>query len=110
MTIKVTEEAVKQIGIAAEQSGAAGLPLRVATVRTPEGGLDYRMGFDDEGVKEGDSQDSAGNVIVVVSADEQPLLEGTTLDYVEIEQGQFHFIFDNPNDPSHSKKKKPDNE
>lgn len=106
MTIIVTEEAQRQIEVAASQSGATGLPLRIATARTPDGGLDYRMGFDDEGVKEGDSQDQVGQVMIVVSPDEQPLLEGTTLDYVEIESGQFHFIFDNPNDPSHAKKKK----
>lgn len=105
MTINVTQDAIKQIEIAAEQSGATGLPLRVATTRTPEGGLDYRMGFDDEGIKDGDSQGNAGNITVIVSADEQPLLEGTVLDYVEIEQGQFHFIFSNPNDPGHSGKK-----
>ncbi len=105
MTIKVSEEAAKQIEAAATQSGATDLPLRIATARTPEGGLDYKMGFDEEGVQEGDSQDQAGSVVVIVSADDQPLLEGTTLDYVEIEQGQFHFIFDNPNDPSHTKKK-----
>ncbi len=104
MTINVTQDAIRQIEIAAEQSDATGLPLRIATTHTPEGGLDYRMGFDDEGVKDGDSQDYAGNIMVIVSADEQPLLEGTILDYVEIEQGQFHFIFDNPNDPSHSRK------
>ncbi len=104
MIINITQNAIRQIEIAAEQSGATGLPLRIATVRTPEGGLDYRMGFDDNGIKSGDSQDSAGSVIVVVAADDQPLLEGTVLDYVEIEQGQFHFIFDNPNDPGHSRK------
>ncbi len=104
MIIHVTEDAIKQIEIAAGQSGTTGLPLRIATARTPEGGLDYRMGFDDEGVQAGDSQDCAGSVIVVVAADDQPLLEGTVLDYVEIEKGQFHFIFDNPNDPSHSGK------
>ncbi len=106
MTINVTEEAQKQIELAASQSGASGLPLRIATARTPDGGLDYRMGFDDEGVKHDDSQDQAGEVIIVVAADDQPLLEGTTLDFVEIESGEFHFIFDNPNDPSHAKKKK----
>ena len=105
MIINVTENAIRQIEIAAKQSGATDLPLRIATVRTPEGGLDYRMGFDDKGIKAGDSRDAAGNITVVVSADEQTLLEGTILDYVEIEQGRFHFIFDNPNDPSHSRKK-----
>lgn len=104
MTITVTQDAQRQIAIAASQSGAGDLPLRIATVRTPDGGLDYRMGFDDAGIQEGDSQDQAGDVTVVVSAEDQPLLDGTVLDFVEIEAGEFHFIFDNPNDPSHSRK------
>jgi len=106
MIIKVTESAQAQIEAAARDSGADGLPLRIATVRTPDGGLDYKMGFDDDGIKDDDSQDTAGSVVVVVAPDEQALLEGTTLDYVEIEEGQHHFIFDNPNDPGHAKKKK----
>lgn len=105
MVIEVTESARIMIETAAKESAAIGLPLRIAAVRTPEGGLDYRMGFDEEGIKDGDSQDAAGTVTVVVSAEDQPLLEGTRLDYVEIEQGDHRFIFDNPNDPSHSKKK-----
>jgi len=105
MTINITENARKQIESAAKASGAVDLPLRIATLRTPDGGLDYKMGFDDDGIKDGDSKDQAGSVVVVVSPEDQPILEGTTLDYVEIEQGQFHFIFDNPNDPAHAKKK-----
>jgi iron-sulfur cluster assembly protein len=105
MVIEVTESARIMIETAAKESSAIGLPLRIAAVRTPEGGLDYRMGFDEEGIKDGDSQDAAGTVTVVVSEEDQPLLEGTRLDYVEIEQGDHRFIFDNPNDPSHSKKK-----
>lgn len=104
--IKVSEAARAQVEIAARDSGAEGLPLRIAAVRTPEGGIDYRMGFDDDGIREDDAQVTVGNIIVVVSAEDQPVLEGTTLDYVEIEKDKFHFIFDNPNDPSHTKPKK----
>lgn len=105
MVIEVSNSARIMVETAAKESNAVGLPLRIAAVRTPEGGLDYKMGFDDEGVKEGDSQDQAGTVTIVVAADDQPILEGTVLDYVEIEDGDHRFIFDNPNDPSHAKKK-----
>ena len=105
MVIEVTDAARIMVETAAKNSEAMGLPLRIAAVRTPEGGLDYKMGFDDEGVKDGDSQDVAGSVTIVVSAEDQPILDGTKLDYVEIEDGDHRFIFDNPNDPSHSKKK-----
>jgi len=30
-----------------------------------------------------------------------PLLDQATMDYVEIEPGQFHFIFLNPKDPNY---------
>ena len=67
MVIEVTEAARIMVETAAKESNAVGLPLRIAAVRTPEGGLDYRMGFDEEGVKDGDSQDAAGTVMIVVS-------------------------------------------
>ena len=105
MIIEVTDAARIMLEAAAKESDARDLPLRIAAIRTADGGLDYKMGFDDEGVKDGDSQDAAGSVTVVVAAEDQPLLEGTKLDYVEIEEGDHRFIFDNPNDPSHAKKK-----
>ena len=105
MIIEATEAARIMLETAAKESDAKGLPLRIAAVRTSDGGLDYKMGFDDDGVKDGDSQDVAGSVTIVVAAEDHPILEGTKLDYVEIEQGDHRFIFDNPNDPSHTKKK-----
>ena len=105
MTIHITPSAQKQIVVAAEQSQAHGLPLRIAIARTSDGTVDYRMGFDDAGIKEADNQYQVGDIMVVVSAEDKPLLEGIQLDYVEFEPGQFHFIFYNPNDPSHSKAK-----
>jgi iron-sulfur cluster assembly protein len=105
MVIEATDAARIMLERAAKESDAIGLPLRVAAVRIPDGGLDYKMGFDDEGIKDGDSQDAAGSVTIIVAAEDHPILEGTKLDYVEIEQGDHRFIFDNPNDPSHAKKK-----
>lgn len=104
MVIEVTDAAKIMIETAAKESGAEGLPLRIAAVRTPEGGLDYKMGFDDEGIREGDSQDVSGAVTIVVAAEDHVILEGVQLDYVEIEPGDHRFIFYNPNDPSHTKK------
>ena len=105
MIIEATDAARIMLETAAKESNAKGIPLRIAAVRTPDGGLDYKMGFDDDGIKEGDSQDAAGSVTIVVAAEDHPLLDGTKLDYVEIEAGDHRFIFDNPNDPSHAKKK-----
>ena len=105
MVIEATDAARIMLETAAKESDAIGLPLRIAAVRVPDGGLDYKMCFDDEGIKDGDSQDAAGSVTIIVAAEDHPILEGTKLDYVEIEQGDHRFIFDNPNDPSHAKKK-----
>ena len=105
MVIEATDAARIMLETAAKESDAIGLPLRIAAVRVPDGGLDYKMGFDDEGIKDGDSQDAAGSVTIIVAAEDHPILEGTKLDYVEIEQGDHRFIFDNPNDPSHAKNK-----
>lgn len=105
MVIEATDAARIMLERAAKESDAIGLPLRIAAVRVPDGGLDYKMGFDDEGIKDGDSQDAAGSVTIIVAAEDHPILDGTKLDYVEIEQGDHRFIFDNPNDPSHAKKK-----
>ncbi len=36
-----------------------------------------------------------------MAPEQVPLLDQATMDYVEIEPGQFHFIFLNPKDPSY---------
>ena len=38
----------------------------------------------------------------MISETSRPLLEGTTIDYVELEPGEFQFIFMNPNDANYS--------
>jgi len=97
MMFTVTLEAQKQIRIAAEQSGAAKLPLRLAAKRNPDGSFDYGMGFDE--VDDDDLSYRFGEIEVVFDAQYGPMLHGATLDYVEIEPGQYSFIVLNPNDP-----------
>ncbi|TNG00687.1 MAG: iron-sulfur cluster assembly accessory protein [Gammaproteobacteria bacterium] len=101
MTIEVTENAQAQIVSAMKQSNAEGMALRIAAQRKEDGGLDYQMGFDDD-LKDSDIQSKSGDVTIVVAEEDEELLRGTVLDYVEIEAGKFHFIFSNPNDPSHT--------
>ena len=57
------------------------------------------MGFDD--AAEGDTKVAASGVTLLVSPGSVELLTGATLDYVEINPGEWRFIFSNPNDPSH---------
>ena len=95
----VTRAAAKQIRRSAAGGDTEELALRVAASRTGDGGIDYRMGFDDVGVD--DTLIGTSGVDVVIAAADKALLNGTVLDYVEIEPGDRRFIFLNPNDPHH---------
>ena len=97
--ITVTRNAAKQIRRSAASSDTEELALRIAASRANDGGIDYRMGFDDVGVD--DTLLSTNGVDVVIASADKPLLNGTVLDYVEIEPGDHRFIFLNPNDPHH---------
>jgi iron-sulfur cluster assembly protein len=94
--ITVTNDAARQIRIAATQSGADELGLRIAVRRDEQGALHYAMGFDE--ARGDDIVVPSEGVALVVSPAHRELLEGMTLDYVELEAGDFRFIFVNPND------------
>ena len=96
--ITVTPEAAKQILAAANQGGMEGLSLRLAARPTLQGPLEYGMGFDD--ANEEDLTFSCEGVAVVFEPQYGPLLNGTVIDFVEIEPGLFNFIFMYPNDPA----------
>jgi iron-sulfur cluster assembly protein len=96
--ITITKRAAEQILLAAEQSNLQGLALRLAPFRKEDGSIEYnKMGFDE--IKEGDVLISSEGVDIVFDPVYKELLNGATLDFVEIEPGQFNFIFLNPNDP-----------
>ncbi len=54
------------------------------------------MGFDN--ARKGDLALDAEGIELVVAEENADLLDGMTLDYVELEPGDFRFIFINPND------------
>ena len=93
----LTRAAAKQIRSAAASGDMEELALRVAATRTGDGGIDYRMGFDEIGA--GDKVFSTNGIDVVIAAGDQALLDAAVLDYVEIEAGDRRFIFLNPGDP-----------
>ena len=97
--ITVTPQAAEQIARSAQQAGAAGACLRLAARLDDKGVLEYGMGFDDKA--DGDTQVAANGLTLLVSPGSVELLTGATLDYVEINPGEWRFIFINPNDPSH---------
>jgi iron-sulfur cluster assembly protein len=96
---KLTTAAAMQVLVAAKQGGTEGLSLRLAAQRKPDGSIDYRMGFDD--VTDDDIRMNCSGVDVVMAPEQVPLLDQATMDYVEMEPGQFRFIFLNPKDPSY---------
>ena len=97
---KVTASAADQVHQAARQGGTEGLSLRLAAQQNPDGSIDYRMGFDD--ATEDDIRMNCDGVDVVMAPEYVPLLDDATMDFVEIEPGQFHFIFINPKDANYS--------
>lgn len=98
--IRVTPAAAKQIQHAAEQSNAKGMCLRIAVTLGENNGFEYGMGFDE---RKDDDVHLVSEGIEIVYADKQKdVLMGALLDYVELNPGEFHFIFTNPNDPAHA--------
>ena len=98
--ISVTPSAAQQIRIAATQSEADEMGLRIAARRDADGSISYVMGFDE--ARNDDLVVPAEGVALVVSPAHRDLLDGMTIDYVEFEVGDFRFIFINPNDASNA--------
>ncbi|MCW8918859.1 MAG: iron-sulfur cluster assembly accessory protein [Gammaproteobacteria bacterium] len=94
--ITLTPAAIAQVHTAAKAHDVTEPVLRLAARMNPDGSMHYGMGFDS--VKDDDLNFTFDNVTVVFSGEYGPLLKGATIDYVEMEPGQFHFIFLNPND------------
>ena len=99
--ITITPAAAAQIRVSATQGNIEGMPMRIAAKRNPDGSIHYGMGFDDNQL-EGDTVVSSEGVEVVIADSSKVLLDGLTLDYVELEPGAFQFIFQNPNDVNYA--------
>ena len=97
--ISVTPLAAEQIAKSTQQAGSGEVCLRLAARLDDKGVLEYGMGFD--GKADGDTKVAANGVTLLISPGSVELLTGATLDYVEINPGEWRFIFINPSDPSH---------
>ena len=95
----LTESAVEQIKSAAAQGGTEGMALRLAAVKHDDGSFDYRMGFDH--VSDEDISFKQSGVEIVMAPEYVPLIDETTLDFVEMDDGQHQFIFLNPKDANY---------
>ena len=87
----LTSAAARQIQQAATAGGASDMALRVAARPEADGSIQYGMGFDD--ATDNDMKLVLEGVAVLIAAQHQELLDDTTLDFVELEPGEFNFIF-----------------
>ena len=94
----LTSAAARQIQHAANTSDAQHLALRVAARVDADGSIQYGMGFDDP--DESDLKLDVDGVAVVIATEYQDLLSDTTLDFVELQPGDFNFIFVDGRQPS----------
>ena len=87
----LTSAAARQIQQAATAGGASDMALRVAARPEADGSVQYGMGFDD--ATDNDMKLVLEGVAVLIAAQHQDLLDDTVLDFVELEPGEFNFIF-----------------
>ena len=95
----ITANAAEQINIIAGESHTEDKVLRVAARQMSDGGVDYTMGFDER--NDNDILFESHGVNIVFAGDHQELLENTTLDYVELDDGEKNFIFVDPKNTRH---------
>ena len=89
--LSLTTAAASQIRRAAADAGSADWALRVAAKRERDGSITFGMGFDEP--REGDMPLQVRGVDVLIAPPSQPMLQGVVLDFVELEPGNFNFIF-----------------
>ena len=94
---KITKSAAQAIRHNAREGDMEDLALRIVARREHDQSITYKMGFDE--ISDGDTLISSRGVDILIRGPDKALLNGTVLDYVEINTGQFNFIFMNPNDP-----------
>lgn len=98
--ISLSTAALEQIRNSADSGGLESIPLRIAIKQLEDGSFHYAMGFDEQKLP-GDSFFNFDGLDLVVSEHSKALADGMTIDYVELEPGNFEFIFLNPNDPGY---------
>lgn len=89
--IKITPSAAERIRQSAAESGVQTPILRVAAQLAADGSVEFGMGFDQS--RPGDTTAEVEGVYVVVAPPSAGLVEGVVLDFVEMEPGDFRFIF-----------------
>ncbi len=96
---KVSKAAASELKRSMTHHDFDDMPLRVAARQNDDGSVEYQMGFDEAGP--GDAMVASSGIDVIIARVHQPILNGTELDYVELDDGQWSFIFINPNDANY---------
>lgn len=95
----ITKEAAIELKRSMAHHDFDDMPLRIAAQKNADGSVEYQMGFDEAGP--GDAMFACSGIDVIIAKDHKPLLNGTKLEYAELDDGEKHFIFLNPNDPTY---------
>lgn len=93
----LTSTAAEQIiHAAAELDDPQEFPCLRVAAKIEDGEIAYGMGFDEE--RENDAVLEVAGVTLLISPRSLELLKGATLDFVELQPGEFQYIFINPNE------------
>lgn len=98
--ISLSTAALEQIRLSTDSGEQSSTPLRIAAKRLEDGSFHYAMGFDTQRLP-GDTFFNFDGVDLVVSVGSRDLVDGMTIDFVELQPGENQFIFLNPNDPEY---------
>ncbi len=90
--LTITPAAIEQLRAALAAADDPELGLRAAARRTPDGDVEYGMGLDEPREQDEQIEVDTG-VKLLVSVASRELIAGTQIDYVEIEPGEFRFVF-----------------
>lgn len=93
--VAFTEAAATKLTEVLKEQDAAESYLRIAATQSPSGGVEYVFGLEDE-AGEDDRTVESGGVRALIDEDSVPLLDGSSIDYVEGFQ-RSGFVISNPN-------------
>lgn len=96
--LTVSEGASAKLQDILKEEGTPEAYLRITLAPGGHGGVQYMLGLE-ENVEEEDTVVDTGKVKVLLDSDSAPLMEGTSIDYVETLH-RSGFVIDNPNFPA----------
>ncbi len=96
MTINITDNASLQIKEMMKEEESSDVRLRFGVKGGGCSGLSYSMGFDEEINSELDKVEESNGIPLIISQQDIPIIEGTTIDFKQNMMGG-GFTIDNPN-------------